>query len=86
MVAVTYISEAMKAKVARRMRQAPVMDIVLSDEDSSSAADNHTPENKMKPMKSGKMITVGSAVIHKVTSGFSSHTQGDQWIQQSYTR
>ena len=58
-------SEAIRAKVASRMHQAPVLDLVTTDEVSGSEEDP-IPEPKRKTLKLGKLRMPDSSVLHKV--------------------
>ena len=58
------ISEAVREKLARRMRQAPVLDLDTTDEESASDK-KPTPVPKKKTVKSGKLKTANSSVQNK---------------------
>ena len=59
------ISEAVRAKVARRICQAPVLDLVTTDEESGSEEDS-IPKPKRKSLKLGKLRKADSSILHKV--------------------
>ena len=64
-VAVADISDAVRAQVANHMRGAPMMDFITSDEDPESGEKATTAPRK-KALKSGKIRTTNSSVLHKV--------------------
>ena len=57
------ISKVVRAKVASRMRGAPVMDLATIDKESE---EEPTPIPKRKTLKLGKIRTADSSVLHKV--------------------
>ena len=61
----TDISEALMAKVTSRMCQAPILDLATTVDESESVKEPIL-ELKRKTLKSGKLRTTGSSVLHKV--------------------
>ena len=59
------ISKAIRAEVASRMCGAPILDLVITEEESDSEEDP-TPEPKRKTIKLGKLRTADSSILHKV--------------------
>ena len=64
-VTVAGISEAIRAKVASRMHQTTILDLITTDEESG-LKEEPTPEPKRKNLKSGKLRTADSTVLHKL--------------------
>ena len=60
------LAESMREKVARRMRQVPVLEVSSSDEGSAEDEELITSHTKKKPLKSGKLRTANSPVLHHV--------------------
>ena len=59
------ISEAVRVKVASSMHQAPILDLVTTDEGSYSEEDP-IPDPKRKTLKFGTLRTADSSILHKV--------------------
>ena len=60
------ISEAVREKVVHRMQQVPTLDID-STEEKSVSEEEITPRPKKRKLKSGKLRTANTTIVHKVT-------------------
>ena len=60
------ISNAVQEKVASWMRGAPVLELAITDEDSRSE-EGANPATKMRALKTGKLQTADTTILHKIT-------------------